>query len=652
MSNHWALLIGINQYSAVQPLMYAQSDAIGMRNFFVDELGVPIAQCVLLTDMSAAIEPYAHYPTRIEIETQLKTLCQQQVKADDLLWVFFSGYGATEAGQDYWLPVDGDPERLGETAIALSWVFEILKTAPTQKIVLAIDMNHSQGAVGHHNIGQQTLELAKNFEIPTLLSCQPDQYAHETMFVRHGLFTKAMLEGMRYHGCVTVALLADYLKERLPELSQHHWRPIQSPAIVLPAIHKFMMIVPPDGVVNLPMTERASEDWHGNDAAPAGTDRAADLGSMPNPAAGTPARPAAPPSPPQSALVRVTKSTQPPGVALNNTALWVGGLIGVAVMLLGGVLLRFQPFGRDAQAPEPAPSAVAPAPAPEAGEAPSDSTEAMQPTPENLGAADPEPEPESGLFPSGLTPTAASATALERAEAAIAAGRYGEARAWLSQVPPEQQTRAYETLWQTANSEIAQAAEQNQAILNQARQIIQPVSASLFNDAIETARQIPPADPYYEQAQADIDRWSRIILDLAEGRAAVGDIGGAIAAARLVPRDRPAVYQLAQQRIAQWERQLINQQLVQQAQNSLQPGQASSYQEAILLLQRITPDQPGYQAAQDRITQWSEDILVIARARAAQGRMQEAIAAAQLVPAGTPAHEQAQAEIQRWQGQG
>ena len=40
MANQWALLIGINQYKALQPLMYAQSDAVELRNFFVDELGL------------------------------------------------------------------------------------------------------------------------------------------------------------------------------------------------------------------------------------------------------------------------------------------------------------------------------------------------------------------------------------------------------------------------------------------------------------------------------------------------------------------------------------------------------------------------------------------------------------------------------------
>ncbi|MEM9767187.1 MAG: caspase family protein, partial [Cyanobacteria bacterium P01_D01_bin.71] len=225
MANQWALLIGINQYKALQPLMYAQPDAVGLRNFWVDELGVAVNHCTLLTDVSAAIEPHAYVPLRQEIEHQLQTLCRDRVQPGDLLWVFFSGCGLAEGGQDYWMSLDSEPTNLPETAIAITTVFDILSTAKTDQIVLAIDMNRSQAAVGHRDIGAQTLTLAKDYGITTFLSCQPTEFSHETMYVRHGLFTKALLEGMRYHGCVTALQLSDYLRDRVPELCKHHCRP-------------------------------------------------------------------------------------------------------------------------------------------------------------------------------------------------------------------------------------------------------------------------------------------------------------------------------------------------------------------------------------------------------------------------------------------
>lgn len=641
MANQWALLVGINQYTALPPLMYAQADAVGLRNFFVDEVGISVDRCPLLTDLSAAIEPYAHYPLAQTLRSQITSLCEAQVQPGDTLWVFFSGYGFHAGGQDYLLPIDGDPAQLDTTALALPWLLKTLKGAKTDQILLVLDMNRSQGAMGRQHLGQQTTALAQDFGIPLLLACQPQQASHETMAVRHGLFTQALLEGMRYHGCVTVSQLAAYVGDRVPELSQHHWRPPQHPVAVLPAAHKFMMVLPPEAVNRLPMTEKAA-------ASPEFTSALA--------VAPTPAETAPAPAPPEPAA-----ATDDSPEALPASPWWNWGLAGAALVLLLGVFWRYQPLLRDTGTPpevaESVPAESAPAEAPPPPSAPADAATvpveaeasppveaetpgetpdlgAMPPTPENLGTA-----------------PAAPTSALDRATAAIAAQRYGEARAWLDLVPVDQQGDRYQQLRQQAEGGAAQATERNQALLDEARRQIQPVSASLFNDAIETARQIPPGDPYYEQAQLDIDRWSQIILDLAAGRAAVGDINGAIAAAQLVPPDRPALYRQAQENIARWQRQSANRQLIQQAQASLQPGQASSFQKAIEQLQRITPDQPEYQTARDRIVQWSEDILVIARARAAQSRFDEAISAAQLVPATTPTHPQAQAEIQRWQGQ-
>ena len=659
MANQWALLIGINQYTALPPLMYAQADAVGLRNFLVDEVGMPIDRCVLLSDLSAAIEPYAHYPTAETLRSQLTTLCDTQVQPGDTLWVFFSGYGMQSGGQDYLLPLDGDPTQLEETALSATWLLNTLQAAKTDDIVLALDMNRSQGALGRQNLGQQTAALAKDFGIPLLLACQPQQASHETMAVRHGLFAQALLEGMRYHGCVTVSQLAAYVGDRVPELSQHHWRPPQNPVAVIPAAQKFMMVLPPEAVTRLPMTEKAAAA--SNEAVSVPLEPTSALAISPESTSADP-----PPVTDEAVAPSAALPAEGDGAdtGTSSSALWNWGLAGAALVLLLGVFWRYQPMLRNA-GPSPevtdsaasAPDAAASAPAesvPTDG-VPAESVSAavpaesvpgesldpatLQPTPENLGTAPEVPDP------------APQESALQRAEAAIAAQRYGEARAWLELVPIAQQDERYEQWRQQVASGTAQAAERNQALLAEARRQIQPVSASVFNDAIETARQVPPGDPYYEQAQADIDRWSQIILDLAEGRAATGNVNGAIAAAQLVPTDRPAIYRQAQENIARWQQQSSNQRLIQQAQGSLQPGQASSFQKAIAQLQQITPDQPEYQTARDRIVQWSEDILVIARARAAQSRFSEAIAAAQLVPNTTPTHEQAQTEIQWWQSQ-
>ena len=289
----------------------------------------------------------------------------------------------------------------------------------------------------------------------------------------------------------------------------------------------------------------------------------------------------------------------------------------------------------------------------------------MRPNPENLiGASSPTGsaqgaaatdmnalETESAhLFPDSVAPVDAtnSRSAMEMAAQAIAEQRYPDALNFLEETPIGKQTEDYAALLAQAKAGIARLEASNRALLNDARDPIHSIQASQFNDAITQARRIRPGEPLYEQAQRDIDRWSRVILDLAEGRATDGNFVAALAAAELVPPDRPDVYQLAQVYIGRWRRQQENRQVLQQARNSLQAGQASSFHDAIILVGKITDDQPEYPIARQLANQWSQDILNIARARAAQGRFPDAILAASLVPQDTSAYNQAQVEIQRW----
>lgn len=176
--------------------------------------------------------------------------------------------------------------------------------------------------------------------------------------------------------------------------------------------------------------------------------------------------------------------------------------------------------------------------------------------------------------------------------------------------------------------------------------------ASEFGKAILQARQIKPGDPGYGQAQQAIDRWSRVILDLAKGRALNGDFGGAIAAAKIVAPDRGEVYQEARSSIAQWQtlqqQQANNRATLQKAASQIQLNQASSYNRAIDLARSVPVNQPGYPAARDQINLWSQEILKIAQGRANANQLAAAIQTASLVPPNTAAYASAQQAIAQW----
>lgn len=201
----------------------------------------------------------------------------------------------------------------------------------------------------------------------------------------------------------------------------------------------------------------------------------------------------------------------------------------------------------------------------------------------------------------------------------------------------------------------ARTQADSRARLNRARTYLQTHQASEFNRAIGEAGQIQPGEPLYPEAQAEIGRWSQVILDIARGRAAAEDFAGAIAAAELVPGESAGLQALSQKLIQQWRalarRQRENQALLEAVRASIDPSQASSYHRAIGVLGRLQPGEPGYSEARQLATAWSQEIYAIASSRAAGGNFRQAIEAAELVPAGTPTYQRARRAIAQWQRQ-
>jgi hypothetical protein len=644
MGNHWPVIVGINQYQSLQPLMYAQSDAIELRDLLVNEAKIPSQNCSLLTDISPMVYQSAAFPTQEIMLQRLHHSCEKAA-SEDTVWFYFSGYGVTWEGQDYLLPIDADPKQVAQTGVSTKAIFDTLKQSATNQCLVILDMNRSQSALPNQRLGVQSMELAKSLNIPLILSCRPNQFSQETLAVRHGLFTEAILEGIRLHGCFTLSQLAAYVADRVPELCQHHWRPEQNPVVVLPAEFQFLLLVPPSAAGEWPIVEPPSPT--GPEISPG--DVPPDLPGEPITDGIETIEPGPqPPLEPNFPTTSADGITGEEDIVLNRpgkkeTANWQRWGILVAGLLLLGILLRSQSFfGRRARV-EP----VAVDPTEQTLTATGDEANTSQST----EAGNSPPQTGEPLFPNQEGPSDA-ATALERARAAIDEKQFSEALSWLSQIPEDQRSEEYATLLEQAETGYESVTRRTGAdVLNTALQQISSLPASSLNDAIEQARQIPTGDPNYAQAQEDIQRWSRMILDTAKGRAASGDFDGAIGAAQLVPDDQERVYTEAQAQIQRWQQRKTNRQMLQQAQGMLQPDQATTFKEAIELVQQIPQDYPEYAIAQERIDQWSQDILVIARARAAAGDIPAAIAAAERVPPDTSAYEQALQQIQQWQSQ-
>lgn len=609
MATYHGVAIGINHYQFLPSLNYGQADAQALWNFLLEVGNLPSNQCLLLTDTSQMVGDRPTIPTRENILFWLETLEKQRSKSQGWHWFFFSGYGISWEGVDYLMPIDADPTDIPGTGILISQVFAALQASGSEKILVLLDINRSSGSQFGEPVGAQTVELASQMGILLVLSSQLNEFSHEATALGNGLFTVALLEALRYyHTDTTLEQLEHYLRDRLPELSQHHWRPIQTPLFVIPEKElRQQQIVPlaqslqenEQAALNKPKAfmlktpnaeESQVEDSLNGTGRPVQKTATAALGT---PEKNSLRATTTETSNQLAASIPIARRQYPNSQSGSDTAqkrwwqrmlLWGGGAVMVLALLFAALQFRNRDAFLSKQAIE--------TPVPQAS-------------------------PTIALSP-----------------------KANESVASPSQDREQQQTS------------IENRQKANQSTLDQARLLIRASQASLFSQAIVQARNVQPGDPLYEQAQQDILRWSQVILDLAEGRAEQGNFGEAIATAQLVSNDHPAVYAKAQQRLEQWKlnstQKQKNQEIIAEAEAQIQANQASSYRRAINILSKVPSNQPLSAEAQKLTQEWSRTIYLIAQSRASRGKFPEAIETAALVPSGTPEFEQAQKAIAKW----
>ncbi|MDZ8241936.1 MAG: caspase family protein [Nostoc sp. ChiQUE01a] len=624
MANYWAIAIGINQYQLFQPLSCAQADAEALKDILVTQAGFVPEHCLLMTDTSTPIADRSTYPTKENILQLLEDLAATYWQPQDYLWLFFSGYGVNYKGKDYLMPAEGNPELVPETGIELRSLMQSLQLAELN-VLLLLDINRAFGTQADAPVGEETIELAQELELATIFSCQPEQFSHESSELGHGFFTAALLEALRSGNGDNLADLESYLSLLVPKLCQHHWRPIQNPAIIIPSRPQVIL---PKLAMESDFQEEAliypEESFAIALAAPPLDNSSRNRGRWGETTINSKVQKSNLKQIQQSAADLVSQSqanTNPPpetSIGMNtkgrfipdssqahvsrfpqnqsNTplwkqfVLWSGGSLLVAG-LIAVVFLRNQETFRIKEISSRSP---------------------------NTNASSPQAIQNLSNDPSIIKNT--------------------------HPVRPKNQSSV-----QTALS--SESQKRNQAVLDLAKMSLQETQASDLSLAIATARRIKPGEPLYEQAQENIKIWSRMILDLAEGRAKQRQYASAIAAARLITKNEP-LYAKAQAAINLWRlegKQYVSNITLLDAANALiQPGQASTYNRAIEVAKKVPQGEPGFDTAQKSIDKWSEKILDLAKRRAAQGELNTAIETATLVPEETASYEDAQDAIQKW----
>ena len=174
----------------------------------------------LLTDAAA---------NRQAVLDGLKWLGREAGERDTAI-VFLSGHGVTEPGGAYYfLPVDGQADKLAGSAVIFSEIRNALMSLPG-KAVLFVDTCHAGDVMGGRkgasdvNAVVNELSSAEN-GVVVFASSTGRQYSMEDPEWGNGAFTKALVEGITGKadytgkGRITIASLDLWLSERVQELT-------------------------------------------------------------------------------------------------------------------------------------------------------------------------------------------------------------------------------------------------------------------------------------------------------------------------------------------------------------------------------------------------------------------------------------------------
>ncbi|MDB9523557.1 caspase family protein [Dolichospermum circinale CS-1225] len=603
MVNYWAIAIGINQYQLFQPLGCAQADAEAIKDYLVTQAGFPSENCLLMTNTSPPIGDKSSYPTQENILSLLQELAATFWQPEDYLWLFFSGYGVNYKEQDYLMPVGGDPEQVAQTGIEVRSLMQSLELTGI-KVLFIFDINRAFGTQADAPVGQEIIELAAQLQMGAIISCQPEEFSHESTELGHGFFTAALLEALGSGKGYDLSDLASYLGDLTPKLCQYHWRPVQNPITVIPAQKPAILpiltldensaaIIFPEASFAVTRTAPPLENSDSIDQAgwTENASVATTLNKIPTESVSESivenhhTLATAPISHGEVRFIAPITTAKDKASSRSEMALWQefiiwGGGNMVIVALIATFLLRNHENFRL----------------------------------ENL----------SKIVFNNTT----SATQLP-------------------QLSPTTQNRSTAQISVDRDSK-----KRNQAILELKKMSLVPTQPGDLVTAIAKAGKIKANTPIYAKAQENIQVWCQMILELAQAQAEQRKYENAIATAQLITKKEP-LYSQAETVIKKWQieakQYVSNKTLLDAATALIIPEQASSYNRAIVVAKKIQRGQPGFEIAQTSINQWSEKILDLAKIRANQGDFQGAISTAILVPTGAIAYEDAQDAIQKWQ---
>ena len=149
------------------------------------------------------------------------------VQADDAVFAYLAGHGEVVAAEYYFIAHDTTAQGIAINGVPLKRLKAAFDSSPSQRAFMWLDFCHSGGIIPRdfgtepddREVISRVLEVVQGQGKLIVAACTPGQKAYESAVVGHGLFTDALLRGLKgeakHDGEVTINSLFDYIDKQM-----------------------------------------------------------------------------------------------------------------------------------------------------------------------------------------------------------------------------------------------------------------------------------------------------------------------------------------------------------------------------------------------------------------------------------------------------
>lgn len=214
-----AIVVGVSKYAPpVSPLPAVANDVKEMAKLLSSKHGAFSKETVnVLTDKLA---------TKSAVIAGL-TNTLARAKADDTVFAYLAGHGTVIGSDYYFLPFDTDVADVENSCVPLATIKDLFDKSKSRRVFLWLDFCHSGGILSRNVTSadqlasiRRTLKVTQGQGKVIVAACTSSQSSFESSAIGHGLFTDALLRGLKgeaksAHDEVTASSLYDFIDHQI-----------------------------------------------------------------------------------------------------------------------------------------------------------------------------------------------------------------------------------------------------------------------------------------------------------------------------------------------------------------------------------------------------------------------------------------------------